>query len=132
MMYNCLIHGLSNGSNCPKCGNERNIAAQKAYSEYLSNGLPMNKEKKMTREEAYNKCKNISDAVTFISILEALGLIKFEKKKESVNLVELRSGNITHDCDYKGQYGVIRLEEWPEGLVLWVGGKIVYKSWEKK
>lgn len=25
--------------------------------------------------------------------------------------------------------GVIRLEEWPEGIVLWVGGEIRYKSW---
>ncbi len=28
------------------------------------------------------------------------------------------------------KYGTIKLEEWPEGLVLWVGGKIVYKSQE--
>jgi hypothetical protein len=26
--------------------------------------------------------------------------------------------------------GVIRLEEWPEGIVLWIGGEIKYKSWE--
>ncbi len=28
------------------------------------------------------------------------------------------------------KYGTCRLEEWPEGLVLWVGGEIVYKSWK--
>ena len=27
------------------------------------------------------------------------------------------------------KYGVIRIEEWPEGLVLWVGGQIRWKSW---
>lgn len=27
-------------------------------------------------------------------------------------------------------YGVIRIEEWPEGLVIWVGGVIVYRSWK--
>lgn len=26
--------------------------------------------------------------------------------------------------------GIVRLARWPEGLVLWVGGKIVWKSWE--
>lgn len=25
--------------------------------------------------------------------------------------------------------GVIRLERWPEGLVLWVGGEIRWKAW---
>lgn len=28
--------------------------------------------------------------------------------------------------------GVIRLVRWPEGLVLWVGGVIVWKQWEAK
>lgn len=28
------------------------------------------------------------------------------------------------------KYGVIRIEEWPEGLVLWVGGVIVWKSFK--
>jgi hypothetical protein len=28
--------------------------------------------------------------------------------------------------------GHVRLEVWQEGLVLWVGGMIVYKSWEKQ
>ena len=26
--------------------------------------------------------------------------------------------------------GTILFEEWPEGLVLWVGGQIVWRSWE--
>jgi hypothetical protein len=26
------------------------------------------------------------------------------------------------------KWGVVRLEEWPEGLVLWVGGKIRWQS----
>ena len=25
--------------------------------------------------------------------------------------------------------GVVRLERWPEGLVLWVGSTILWKSW---
>jgi len=32
---------------------------------------------------------------------------------------------------YMESLGVVRLEEWPEGLVLWVGGEIVWKSWAR-
>lgn len=33
--------------------------------------------------------------------------------------------------EYEGSFGgTIRLETWPEGLVLWVNGKIKYKYWE--
>lgn len=28
------------------------------------------------------------------------------------------------------KHGVVRIEEWPEGLVLWVGGEIAWKQWE--
>jgi len=28
--------------------------------------------------------------------------------------------------------GAIRLERWPEGLVLWVGGEIQWKSWRSE
>jgi hypothetical protein len=30
------------------------------------------------------------------------------------------------------ELGVVRLERWPEGYVLWVGGMIRWKSWEMK
>lgn len=34
-------------------------------------------------------------------------------------------------ADYlREEFGVIRMEEWPEGLVLWVDGQIRWKSWE--
>ena len=33
---------------------------------------------------------------------------------------------------YMKTLGVIRLEIWPEGLCLWVGGKLVWKQWETK
>lgn len=29
-------------------------------------------------------------------------------------------------------HGDIRVEKWIEGLVIWVGGRIVYRSWENK
>lgn len=30
------------------------------------------------------------------------------------------------------EFGVIRLEKWPEGLVFWVGGEIKWRSWKDK
>jgi hypothetical protein len=32
--------------------------------------------------------------------------------------------------DYQFNLGVVRLEQWPEGLVLWVGGEVKWQSWE--
>jgi len=29
------------------------------------------------------------------------------------------------------RFGVVRVARWPEGLVLWVGGEIVWKSWTR-
>lgn len=29
----------------------------------------------------------------------------------------------------KSEFGIIRLEEWPEGLILWVGGEVRWRSW---
>jgi hypothetical protein len=31
---------------------------------------------------------------------------------------------------YSKQFGTIRLATWQEGLVLWVGGEIAWKSWD--
>jgi hypothetical protein len=28
------------------------------------------------------------------------------------------------------ELGEVRLERWPEGCVLWIGGAIVYRSWD--
>jgi hypothetical protein len=33
----------------------------------------------------------------------------------------------THE--FTDELGVIRLAQWPEGIVLWVGGEIVWRSW---
>lgn len=29
------------------------------------------------------------------------------------------------------KHGTIRIEEWPDGLVLWIGGQIRWRSWDK-
>jgi hypothetical protein len=36
---------------------------------------------------------------------------------------------ISEACTVK--HGVVRVEEWPEGLVLWVGGEIAWRQWER-
>lgn len=82
---------------------------------------------KMTREEALNKLKDVhstfsSDNTDLLNKLEALGLIKFEEVTKRT--VELNKDN------FFGDYGLIRIETWPEGLVVWVDGEIIYRSWK--
>lgn len=33
-------------------------------------------------------------------------------------------------AEFAERLGTVRLVEWPEGLVLWAGGKIAWKSWD--
>lgn len=82
----------------------------------------------MTRAEAI-ACfkKHMPDAGRAEPVIDfyvAAGMLEIkeeEKPKEVVVLFEtIRDIN----------NGVIRLETWPEGLVLWVNGKIKYTSWE--
>lgn len=92
---------------------------------------------KMTREDALGKItKAVSDEkgkmsglwigerYKILNILEALGLIKFEEERKITKTVQMNEDN------YFGDFGIIRVETWPEGLVIWVGGEIVYKSWK--
>jgi len=75
----------------------------------------------MTRKEAIAKCHGIAHPEALVQALEALGLIEFEHESE---VVELYVGF----NPYKGE-GVVRLERWPEGIVLWVSGQIKWRSW---
>lgn len=53
------------------------------------------------------------------------GKFRYERKRKNPRFsVEFK--------DLEQQYGVVRLEEWQEGLVLWVGGEIKWRSWEKR
>lgn len=104
--------------------------------------LILNRKPKMTREEAVNKFHDVMYPESFgksttdfdftkdrkwaekaIDAYEALGLIKFEKNKEPLKSISLNKDK------FFGDVGAINLERWPEGLVIWVGGKIIYKSW---
>lgn len=92
---------------------------------------------KMTREEAIKilDAAKWADSKRFIITLEKLGLLRFDEENGGVKVIfesnefrfDLPNGFVS---ELNGKYGVIRLEEWPEGLVLWVGGEIKWKSWE--
>lgn len=76
----------------------------------------------MTKEEALVKISPIIIARTeLLDALEALGLIKFDEPVVNTILYQITQ-----------KYDVIKVEEWQEGLVIWVGGQIVYRSWENK
>lgn len=50
--------------------------------------------------------------------------------KEKIIVLERKVTTVFETSDYKNaEYGTIRLEEWPEGLVLWVAGHSVWRSW---
>lgn len=100
---------------------------------------------KMTREEALAKLPlerwygEDGKRGYLLDSLEKLGLLKFDEPKEVVNIFKVNndgsSSRIWGDNKWGKQigetYGTIKLELWPEGLVLWVGGEIRWKSWEK-
>ncbi len=65
-------------------------------------------------------------AKKWVEIWERLGVIKFKPEPEIYTIFSKDQVVTTRDA-----YGTIGIEEWPEGLVLWVGGRIVYKSWKQ-
>lgn len=65
----------------------------------------------------------------FVNTLEKLGLIKFDNpSKDSVSLYSV---SLYNSPGHYKDHGGIRLEEWPGGLALWIGGRIVYE-WIRK
>lgn len=105
----------------------QNNKVNRYYAEAFVDGLiaieikdKQMKIKPVTREEAISRCHGISHPETLVQALEALGLIEFKPKQEIKMMLHKQTV----------EYGTIRVEEWPEGLVVWVGGSIVYKSWE--
>lgn len=87
---------------------------------------------KMTREEAKAKLEAViknnhihgyvgnSVAIDdWLDSIEALGLIKFKEKEV----------NILFTTRTKTE-AVFRVEQWPEGFVVWYDGEIVWKEWK--
>lgn len=70
----------------------------------------------MTREEAVRKTD-----IHFVNALEALGLLKFDENTKPYKLCG-------HSNPHKNVN--VNVEQWPEGLVLWNNGVIVWKEWE--
>lgn len=97
---------------CGKC--DISFASISDYQKHIC-GM----ENKMTREEAAKKACVGEYGNTIVTALHNLGLLKFDEPKEVVRL-----------CSYEdNKLGMVKVELWPEGLVLWVGGEIVWKSW---
>lgn len=122
---------------CPLCNiyfNESGIMHQH-YADMIQKEQP-----KMTREEAIKKLDatvfgyNSEAGKKWIEFFEVLGLLKFDEEKKISSLFEFKDRNCKWTENYDKvdeKYGTIRLEEWPEGLVLWVGGEIRWKSWHE-
>lgn len=108
------------------------------YNEWLINNSLNRKKKQMTREEAIKimKATGASGAEGWIAAFEALELIKFEEEKKINTVFQITNDGNFNWADpiilkrVSKQHGAIRLEEWPEGLVLWIGGEIHWRSWK--
>lgn len=87
----------------------------------------------MTRKEAIQKLTDMTyrsheekrwqieaRAEVFVRNCEVIGIVKFKTDTSEVQPLF----KCTHEI-----FGVVRVEEWPEGLVVWVGGEIRWKSW---
>lgn len=128
---NCIIHKNTNGI---------------FWNDYY-NQWEEKEQSKMTKEDALKIIRNAYpiDAEgllkTFIDLAERFKVnIKFDEPAKVNPLFEITKRGraaLGHSMDkseldeFNSKYGIIRLEEWPEGLVLWVGGEIKFKSWEK-
>lgn len=145
------IHGYLMTTQCRECTKMREEETNAMFMERAKNmryvwpNLPdvkiTKKEANMTREDAKNimaahTATNANDSI--VDALEELGLLKFDEPEDTVAvIVEVDENyNTTNNWNLYAEnlvkkYERVRLELWPEGLVLWVGGKIVWKSWEK-
>jgi len=79
--------------------------------------------KDMTRRQAAEKLHGIVHPETLVQALEVLGVIKFEQP-EPKRQIEL----VSHSTRFQDTFGTIKVELWPDGLVLWVGGQIRWKN----
>lgn len=86
-------------------------------------------ESKLTREEAikllhdelWSGYGDKTAPTKWVDIWEKLGIVKFTEPERKIEKLYTQHGT---------EFGTIQVERWPEGLVVWVGGQIVYRSWE--
>lgn len=120
---------------CTCCKCDISFASISDYQKHIC-GMEI----KMTREEAAKKACVGEYGNTIVTALHNLGLLKFDEPKKEIDKVfeiNKETGDVTDNAYTFGpqlinKYGTIRLEEWPEGLVLWVGGEIRWRSWLDK
>jgi hypothetical protein len=43
-----------------------------------------------------------------------------------------QTAKLFETTEFADEHGTLRLEHWPEGIVLWAGGEIAWKSWSKE
>jgi len=65
-----------------------------------------------------------------VSVLQSDAVETMKKYGFRFDTSSLKSIKINEDGFFGVQYGIISIEQWPEGLVIWVGGEIVYRSWK--
>lgn len=81
----------------------------------------------MTRQHAHEllfgqiKIWEGKEIGNFLTALELLGLIKFDDSNKV---------DVLFQKENVARFGAVRIELWPEGLMLWVGGEIAWKSWK--
>jgi len=135
-LHNCRIKQAKMPCRCAEC--DITFASVADYQKHKC------EKAKMTREEALAKLPlerwygEDGKRGYLLDSLEKLGLLKFDEPKEGVVavIVEVENYNISNNWNFYAtelvkKYERVRLELWPEGLVLWVGGEIVWRSWHK-
>lgn len=64
-----------------------------------------------------------------VSVLQSDAIETMKKYGFEFNTKNWPTVTLNKD-NFFGDHGVIKIEAWPEGLVVWVGGEIVYRSWK--
>lgn len=122
-----------NDRNCLVCAKQHNLEWNDKDCKWQI------KEHKMTREEALKiisaaypyEAEGMLDA--FIDLAKRFGMeFKIEEKKEVVTCISFNMKQFITDPLQQKDLGEVKIEIWPEGLVLWIGGEIKWKSWENK
>lgn len=119
------------------------VEPMKTYEPSKADKAPVNKAP-MNKEEAIKKTIAIAEAVgvsQYLNTNNVVFLLETLKMLGVIDLVEPekteeqpRASSIHANLLYSAatDQGFVRLEMWPEGLVLWVDGKIVYQSEKRK
>lgn len=111
------------GCLCSSCEaereNERIRNLYKKEQKMINSELTKSQAIKLINDEIWGGYNGSTAAPKWVEVWEKLGIVKFKAEPEVDVMFNTENA----------LFGIIRVELWPEGLVLWVGGTIVYKSW---